>query len=202
MSHAPALELSSALAALECGGVLLLPVDTVPGLAVRADEPAALQALYELKGRPLDKTLSLAFRDLEQVREWLDPPAPQWERLGRLLPGPLTVVLAGSERLGRHWPAWGVSVGLRLPGPCPCSALFARLPWPVALSSANRSGQPTPRRLDEVDPALRCQTAGVWPGECPLGQESTVLDLRTDPPRLLREGALTGPRLAALLEAR
>jgi L-threonylcarbamoyladenylate synthase len=181
-------------------------MDTVPGLAVRADDPLALLSLYELKGRPLDKNLALAFRDLEQVRAWLAPPKPQWERLQRrlsdLLPGPLTVVLAGSERLGRHWPAWGVSVGLRLPGPCPCSTLFERLPWPVALSSANRSGQPTPRNLDEVEPSLRRQTAGVWPGECPLGQESTVLDLRTDPPRLLREGALNGPRLAALLEAR
>jgi len=176
--------------------VVLLPVDTVPGLAVRADLPGALSRLAELKSRPEDKLFSLVFRDLEHVTQWLEPAAETRSALARLLPGPLTVVVAGHPRLGRLFPAWEESVGLRLPGPCPCLPLLQSLPWPLALSSANRSGAATPRRMGEVEAAL-VEPAWTWPGDCPLGEPSTVLDLRGGRPVVLRPGAWSAEQVDA-----
>jgi L-threonylcarbamoyladenylate synthase len=181
---------------LEQGGMVLLPVDTVPGLAVRADLPHALSTLYEAKNRPSAQALALIFRDHEQLADWLQPSPEQARALLALLPGPLSVVLAGTPRLAACWPSWGESVAVRLSGPCPCSSLLAQLPWPLALSSANLSGEPTPASMSQVPEILRQRVDLCWPGDCPVGRESTVLDLRTDPPRVLREGAMNAADLA------
>jgi len=188
VNHAPASALlEETLRQLEKGGLALLPVDTVPGLAARADLPTALDRMTAAKSRPGDKVYSLVFRDLAQVEEWLKPEPGLMDGLARLLPGPLTVVVPGTPRLASFCAAWGEGVGVRLPGPCPCDALLEALPWPLALSSANQSGAATPRRMSEVDPRLAA-LAQVWPGDCPLGEASTVLDLRGGRPLVLREG--------------
>lgn len=181
--------LDLALATLDQGGLVLLPVDTVPGLAVRADRPEALRSLYLAKDRPANKTLALAFRDLEHVLEWLPLTPVQQDQARILLPGPFTLVVEGSEQLGAWWPAWALSVGLRVPGPCPCTPLLESLPWPLALSSANRSGDATPLQPGQVAGEMLARTGYQWPGDCPWGQESTVVDLRPECPRLLRQGA-------------
>jgi L-threonylcarbamoyladenylate synthase len=181
---------------LEKGGLALLPVDTVPGLAVRADLPFALDRLTEAKARPGDKVYSLVFRNLGQVEEWLMPGPGLLAGLARLLPGPLTVVVPGNPRLGWLCSAWEEGVGIRLPGACPCSSLLETLPWPLALSSANISGAATPRRMAEVDPDLAA-LARIWPGDCPLGQASTVVDVRGGFPVLLREGVWSRKQVEA-----
>lgn len=192
-------DLAAALAALEQGQLVLLPVDTVPGLAGRADRTGVAEALHELKGRPAEKTLSLAFRDLDQLLAWVPEATRLRAPLVRLLPGPLTVVLPGSARLGAVHGPWGLSVGARLPGPCPCAPLLEALPWPLALSSANRSGDPTVRHTRDLDPRVAAGLALAWPGESPLGRESTVVDLRGPSPRILREGILDAAAVAARL---
>jgi L-threonylcarbamoyladenylate synthase len=174
-------------------------VDTLVGLAARADLPEAVAALYGLKGRSEAKPLALAFRDFGQLSEWLEPSGELLGRLRFWLPGPVTAVVPGSPRLGACRPEWGLSVGLRLPGPCPASALLERLPWPLALTSANLSGGPDARSTAEVDAGLRAAVGAVLPGEAPLGAGSTILDLRERPARVLRLGALAGPELAARL---
>jgi L-threonylcarbamoyladenylate synthase len=197
----PAIRLvPAALAQLAEGGLACLPVDTVPGLACRADLPQALATLKQIKGRPPGKSLSVAFRDLDQAVGWLPAILPLRDWLERVLPGPLTFVVPGSEALGAFEPAWSESVGLRLPGPSPCSALLDGLPWPLALSSANISGQSAIRWVRELDATLAGHLAFIWPGESPLGRESTVVDLRCRPPRLQRPGAMDAARLDRLLE--
>ena len=189
-----------ALKLLEEGGLALLPVDTIPGLAARADLPAALASLAALKGRPAGKPFALAFRDLPHLLDWLPDARPMLKLLRRLLPGPVTAVLPGSSALGACWPGWAESVGVRIPGPCPCAPLLERLPWPLALSSANLAGAGPPPPVAAPDPAIEAGLAFVWPGRSPLGRESTVLDLRCSPPVVLRDGALGGQELEALLE--
>lgn len=178
-----------ALASLEQGGVLLLPVDTVPGLACRADLPLVLEKLLALKGRPQGKAFSLAFRDVEQAVDYLPHLKQQLPVLQHLLPGPWTLVVDSSPRLAALHPQWDHSVGLRLPGNCPCSTLLALLPWPIALSSANVSGQPTALQMDTVPAAVVQAVDLQWPGLCPLGRESTVVDLRGGMVQVLRAGA-------------
>lgn len=189
-----------AISLLAGGGVALLPVDTVPGLAARADHPLALGALAILKGRPAGKPFALAFRDLAQLLEWLPAARSLRNLLERLLPGPLTAVLPGSPALGAHQADWALSVGARIPGPCPCSSLLERLPWPLALSSANRSGEAPLGPGADPPAGWEAGLAFRWPGASPLGRESTVLDLRCHPPHVLRQGALSAAELTARLE--
>lgn len=180
---------AEALACLEQGGVALLPVDTVPGLACRADLPHAVDRLLALKGRPQGKAFSVAFRDVAQVLEYLPHLAGQVSRLRHLLPGPWTLVVDSHPRLANLHAQWHDSVGLRLPGPCPCQELLASLPWPLALSSANVSGEATALQMDALSPVVLQAVDFPWLDPCPLGQESTVVDLRAAKAKVLRPGA-------------
>lgn len=191
---------TEALACLAQGGVALLPVDTVPGLACRADLPHALDRLLALKGRPPGKAFSVVFRDEAQILEFLPRVAVQLPRLRHLLPGPWTLVVDSHPHLATLHAQWADSVGLRLPGPCPCQELLATLPWPLALSSANLSGQATALQMDLLPPAVLQAADFRWLDACPLGQESTVVDLRAAQARVLRPGAGDLGLLASLPE--
>lgn len=192
---------SKATQLLEGGGLLLLPVDTVPGLACRADLPGALQRLKALKGRPRDKALALAFGSVDQLFAWMPQLEARRDLLSTLLPGPWTLVIPTSPRLAALHPDWHESVGVRVPGACPCSTFIAGLPWPLALSSANLSGHATALQVDQVAQEIVDQVDARWPGASPLGQESTVVDLRGSRPSLLRAGAGDPAQLPGLVEA-
>ena len=173
---------------LRQGGLLLLPTDTLFGLAARADSCEACERLAGLKGRDPAKALPVVFRDTVQLYEWIPQAQAHTKLIDALLPGALTLVLPGSIRLGAVRNDWAVSVGIRIPGACPASELFEQLPWPLALSSANLSGDPDPRFSRELHPALLEGVDAILPGEPLLGQATTVVDLRRNPPAILRLG--------------
>ncbi|WP_249009208.1 L-threonylcarbamoyladenylate synthase [Conexibacter sp. DBS9H8] len=171
-------------AAIAAGELVLFPADTVYGLAV---DPARPEALYALKGRPDGKPSALMYFDLDTALAGV--PAPSAAVMARLLPGPVTVVLADGR---------GIRV-VDVP-------VLAGARGPVLQSSANPSGAPDARRLEDVDPAIR---AGVGleidGGELP-GVPSTVVDLRrydtTGEWAILRAGAVDPAEIAAAFGAR
>jgi L-threonylcarbamoyladenylate synthase len=191
--------------ALEAGGVGLFPADTVYGLAVDAHHESAFGRLEELKGRPPAKPAAVMFLDPELAIQALAGAGPRTRAaVARLLPGPATVVvpnpdcryplacLPAPERLGIRVPA--------LDGELEPLLAIRR---PLIQSSANPSGGPDPRRLDDVDPRIRSGVdAELDAGELP-GTPSTVVDL-TDYERageyaVLREGAIPREVLAEVL---
>jgi len=188
------------LEALEQGEPVILPVDTLFGVAARCDLPEAPSLLASLKGRDPAKPLSIVFRDMSQFEEWLQPEADMAATLNRLLPGPYTLIVPASPRISALNPLWSSGVGVRLPGQCPASELLSRLPWPLALSSANLSGDADPVDQADIDPQILSGVSAVLPGRPPLKQASTVIDLRGDAPRVLREGAVRGSALNDVLE--
>jgi L-threonylcarbamoyladenylate synthase len=158
------------------GGVAVFPADTVYGLACDAHSRLAVERLYRLKRRRLDKPSAVMFFDLELAMAALPALGPRTRSaLERLLPGAVTVLLPNSER---RFPlacgADGETLGLRvpvLPG-------LAGVRWPVLQSSANRSGGPDARRLQDVpEPIRRAADLVLDGGELP-GTPSTVVDLR------------------------
>jgi len=159
---------------IRSGGVVLFPADTVYGLAVDPGNEDAIERMYALKGRPREKRSALMYFSVEDV-----PDLP--ERARQLLPGPVTVILADRR-------------GIRVPdGP-----RLATLP--VLQTSANPSGGPDPRRLEDVDPAIRAGVdMEIDGGELP-GTASTVVDLSADEPRIVREGAVSAQRIRELLQ--
>jgi len=191
---------------IAAGGVAIFPADTVYGLACDPQDPAAVERLYELKGRSADKAAAVLFFALDAALAKL-PELGQRTRaaLERLLPGPITVLLLNPQR--RFPLACGAelaTLGLRVPAlPASIAPLHA-VRRPVLQSSANRSGGPDAHTLDRVDPALRSGADLVLDGGALPGTPSTVLDLRAYEDggswSVLREGAAARTVLAAALD--
>lgn len=191
-------------AALAADGVGLFPADTVYGLAADAESEAGVARLYELKGRPPRQPAAVMFFDPERVRELVAPLGPRTrDALSRLLPGPVTAIVPNPER--RFPLACGPAperLGLRLPGLPPQLAPMLAIDRPLLQSSANPSGGRDPRRIEDVDPAIRSGVdAELDGGELP-GTPSTVVDLtgfEHGDYEVLREGAVPRAGLERVL---
>lgn len=196
MSDAEALE-----RCLAVGGVAVFPADTVYGLACDPENRFAVERLYLLKRRSLDKPSAIMFFDLERALVAL-PELGEATRaaMRRLLPGGVTLLVPNPA--GRFALACGDDVstlGVRVPD----VAALAGVKRPVLQSSANRAGGPDPRRLDEVPPLLRASADLVIDGGPLPGTPSTVVDLRafeeTGEWRVVRSGAVGEGELARAL---
>ena len=187
------------------GGVALLPTDTVYGLATDPDSPEGIHRLYWIKGRSPERPSAVMFFDLDRALAAMPELGERTcEALGRLLPGPVTVVLPNDAT---HFPlACGSEpskLGLRVPRLDGDLAPLAGLTSPVLQSSANPSGDADPRRLEDVDARIRRGVdLELDAGELP-GMASTVVDLslyeRDNQFEILREGAVPAERVAAAL---
>jgi L-threonylcarbamoyladenylate synthase len=156
------------------GGVVLFPADTVYGLACDAEDAAAVERLYALKGRRPDKPAAVMFFAREDL-----PPIPH--RGVGLLPGPVTLLVPNPD--GRFPLAGGEALGVRFPG----------LPLtgpPVLQTSANHAGGPDARTLAEVPADIRAGADLVIDGGTLPGTPSTVVDLTGGEWRIVREGAV------------
>jgi len=180
---------------LRRGGLVVYPTDTVYGIGADASQAEAIERVYRVKGRPDEKAIIWLVASIDDVRATcrIDEAA---ERLAaRYWPGALTLVLA------RRVPAAGqlATLGVRVPAHPAALAIIQALRSPVATTSANRSGEPSARDAREASAALGAEVDLIIDaGPSPVGQESTVLDLTTTPPRVLRAGALSA---AAVEEA-
>jgi L-threonylcarbamoyladenylate synthase len=186
---------------IAAGGVALFPADTVYGLACDPESSEAVGRLYAIKGRPAERPAAVMFFDLADALAALPELGARTRQAAeRLLPGPLTLVLPNPRR--RFPLACGPAperLGLRVPD----VPLFADVHRPVLQSSANPSGGPDARRLDDVDERIRAEVdLAIDGGELP-GTPSTVLDM-TDYElggeyRVVREGALSGAEVGRRL---
>jgi L-threonylcarbamoyladenylate synthase len=160
----------AAVAALRAGRAVILPTDTVYGLCAL---PEHEDVLYELKGRDRSKPVALLAADIDALVAavpGLDP-----SLLEKYLPGPYTLVVG--------------SVGVRVPNLPPAAADVVRAVGVVAATSANLSGGPEPRLVEDIPEEIRAACGAVVDaGELP-GVPSTVIDLTGAEPRVLREGA-------------
>jgi len=178
--------------ALQGGGVVLLPTDTVYGIAVLASAPGATARLFALKERSEGQPVAVLVADRSQALGLADAPGEAALRLmERLWPGPLTLVLrrsstAAALELGGD-PA---TVGLRCPDHDLVRALAAEVGG-VATTSANRHNQPTPRTAAEAAASLVGAVDLVVDGGRLGSVASTVVDLTGSEPKVLREGAVT-----------
>lgn len=177
---------------LRNGGLVALPTETVYGLAGNGLDPAAVEKIYEVKGRPEQKPLSLMVPGKEAIAEYCeDIPPGAYVLAERFWPGPLTIVLKAKNHIPSIVLAGGHTVGLRCPDQADTLALLKECALPLAAPSANPSGAESPKTAAAVaayfDGAIEAILDG---GECALGTESTVIDMTVSPFRVLRKGAL------------
>jgi L-threonylcarbamoyladenylate synthase len=187
------------------GGVALFPSDTVYGLATEPDSKEGRRRLYELKGRSQDVPAAVMFFALDLALEALPQLGARTRAaVGALLPGPLTLLLSNPAR--RYPLACGPDpqrLGLRVPVLSGALAPLSAVKWPVLQSSANRSGGPDPRRVEDVEGHIRSGVDLQLDGGALPGVASTVVDLTgfeaNGEHTVVRVGALSAETVAAAL---
>jgi len=197
----PAL-LERAAQVLRRGGLVAFPTETVYGLGAHALDPQAVAGIYAAKGRPATNPVIVHAADLASARALVSAWPDAAQRLAeRFWPGPLTLVLPRGSDIPDVVTAGGPTVAVRVPQHPVALALLRMARIPVAAPSANRSNRLSPTCADHVwrDLAGRLDIL-LDGGPCSGGLESTVVDLASDPPRILRPGLLTPSQLASVLD--
>ena len=195
--------IAAAVDALRSGQPVVMPTETVYGLATNALSAAAVQRVFTLKGRPADNPLIVHLSGADALDSVCDDvPDVARQLAARFWPGPLTLVLPRGAAVPDVTTAGRSTVAVRVPDHPVARALLDAFGGPLAAPSANRSGSISPtllahvqREFADADPPLIMLDGGP----CAVGLESTVLDLTSSPPRVLRPGAVTAAALRAII---
>jgi len=169
---------------LRSGGVIAFPTDTVYGLGASVDDEVARRRIYQIKGRPVGMPLILMVAAESQLEGLVHVDSRAEAMMQRWWPGPLTLILhaKGGGTLGVRIPRHKVALGL------------LRHSGPLMTTSANLHGD-EPAMTAEQAGGLEGVMAVLDGGEAPGGTASTVLDMTTPEPHVLREGAIPAPDL-------
>ena len=178
---------------IEGGGLIVLPTETVLGLGCNPRDSEAIGRVYRLKGRERSKPLQLF------VPTWIAAlPFIGESRLANMLadaflPGPLTIVARATNATPREMLAGGDSVGIRVPAAERLRELLTALPTPLAVTSANPSGEPAVAEIVELDARIEAGVDAIVVADPPLGngQPSTVVEVSGETVVILREGAVS-----------
>lgn len=195
-------ELAAAVAGLrahlDSGAVAVIPTDTLYGLAANAGDARAVASVYALKGRSFDKPLPVVVRDLAQAAELSSRLPAIFEALATAFwPGPLTLIVPAAPHLPPALTASTGALAMRQPDQPLLAALLHATGYALTATSANRSGDPACRTVEEV--------AAQFGADCPLlvdagpspsALPSTIVDLCGPQPRIIRAGAIAADRLA------
>ena len=192
---------ADAVAAVRAGGLVVLPTDTVYGLACSPYREAPVRRLSERKGRTPAQPIALLATSVDELLGCVPELRGRSAVIARgLLPGPYTLVLPNPARrfpwLAGDRPE---AIGVRVPALAGVARDLLDAVGALAATSANLHGGPDPRRLEDVPAELLRDTAVLDGGELP-GTPSTVLDLTGAEPRVLREGAVAAADALARVE--
>lgn len=186
---------------IKTGGLVAVPTETVYGLAGNGLDEEAVKQIYEVKGRPQVKPLSLMVPGAEAMDRYCED-VPQGARLlaERFWPGPLTIVLKAKDFIPSIVLAGGDTVGLRCPDHPMTLELLKKAGVPFAAPSANPSGEESPKTAQKVWDYFSGRIEGIIDGgECGIGRESTIISMVQKPYRILRQGALAEKEIASAL---
>jgi len=197
-------DLDQAVDLLASGRALLVPTDTVWGLAVKVDEQTSPEPLFGLKRRDHDKSIPWLVASRDELQHYcIDVPVWAGTLAERFWPGPLTLVCWASKAAPQNFIAADGSLALRMPEQPETLELIRSLGAPLATSSANRQGEPPARSLEDLDPELVRQVGAILAAadpesasesakesSPPTTQPSTIVSCLDNQPLILRFGAL------------
>ena len=194
-------ELGEAAGILRSGGLVAFPTETVYGLGGNALDEDAAGKIYAAKGRPSDNPLIAHVSCMEEVA----PLVKEIPEAGRKLmeafwPGPLTMIFPKSEKVPYGTTGGLDTVAIRMPDDPVANRLIALAGVPVAAPSANTSGRPSPTTADHVWQDMNGRIEMIIDGgPVGIGVESTIVDVSSAVPAVLRPGAITMEMLEAVL---
>lgn len=186
---------------LRAGGLVVIPTETVYGLAANALDGAAVSAIFAAKGRPQDNPLISHIASMDMLGMVAGSVPPQAQRLAEAFwPGPLTMVLPRGAAVAREVCAGLETAAVRMPSHPVAQAVIRAAGVPLAAPSANLSGSPSPTTAQDVLADMDGRVPLILDGgACEVGVESTVVSLAGPSPVLLRPGGITKEQLEAVL---
>ena len=184
--------INKAAALIKSGELVAFPTETVYGLGADGFNASAYQKIYEVKGRPDNKPLSLLVSDRAMIEELAEISPIAEKLIETFMPGPLTLILNQHINSAFRIPNSELTIGVRMPDNEITLALIKAANCPIAAPSANISGQAPPTNAQEVFKYFDGNIPLILDGgECTVGISSTVVDLTHDKPVILREGSIT-----------
>lgn len=182
------------------GGVVVIPTDTVYGLAGRLDDAQVVERIFAAKERPPGKGLIAMIADDRDVAGISAGVTPVGQKLiSRFWPGPVTLVLPAARNIPTKALVNG-KIGVRLPDHRMLRDLIRAVGVPLATTSANLSGRPSSTDVAQCRADLGDRVDLIIDGgPCALGVESSVVDVTVDPPLVIRAGIITTDVLAEVL---
>jgi L-threonylcarbamoyladenylate synthase len=195
----PVLEIKTAVTILQSGGIVAFPTDTVYGLGALAFDNSAIESIYAAKDRPFEKAIPILIGDLSDLDKVADNiPDMALRFAARFWPGPLTCIVPKKQTLPPAVSATS-TVAVRIPDHPDARALL-RAAGPMAVTSANLSGQPSPSTAQEVYDQLNGRIPLILDGgRTPGGVPSTLVDCTGEQPVILREGPISLEELLSAL---
>jgi len=194
-------DIQTAAKIIRQGGLVAFPTETVYGLGADAMNADAVGRIYEAKGRPSDNPMIVHISrasDIGQLTPMLSPQIV--EIIDNFWPGPLTIVVKKKPSVPDRTTGGLDTVAVRLPDSPVARELISTACCPIAAPSANLSGGPSPTRAKDVIADMMGRVDAIIEGDdCRVGIESTVLDLTSDEPTILRPGIITAEAIEAAL---
>ena len=194
-------ELEEACRILQKGGLVAFPTETVYGLGGDAMHPEASAKIYAAKGRPSDNPLIVHIADMDALEDIAQSvPEAAVKLADHFWPGPLTMIFPKKEAVPKSTTGGLETVAVRMPSHPVARALIRESGVYIAAPSANTSGRPSPTKAEQVKEDLDGRIDMILDGGAVgIGLESTIVDLSTGVPTILRPGYITGEMLEDVL---
>jgi L-threonylcarbamoyladenylate synthase len=188
-------------AIIKQGGIIAFPTRCLYGLGADAFNADAVDRVFKIKQRPSQKPILILIDQRIQLERLVSHVSPAASRImDRFWPGGVTLVFEAGGTVPQHLTAGTGKIGIRLPGHPVAAALVKSMGRPFTGTSANISGEPGCRRIDDLIPQLAQQLDAVLDaGPLKGGTGSTVVDVTDDMPRILREGDISKKEILKLI---
>ena len=184
---------------LKNGGVISVPTDTVYGLCASINSKKGMEKLKKIKNRPTNKSLPIMCADEKQIKNVAITDERIEKIIHAFMPGPITLILLKGLNVPEYVNEGTNEIGIRMATSNALVELIRKIESPVFMSSANRSGEPTCKNLDEIEKACP-NIDGMLEGKVSYGQASTIVDCTKDEIKIIREGPITKEQIINVLK--
>ncbi len=175
---------------LKNDGVIAVPTDTVYGLCARMNSRKAREHLIEIKHRPENKAFPIMCNNIEQIKSIAKVDERIEKIINSFMPGPITLVLLKGEKTPNYINEGSNEIGIRMATSKPLEELIEKVGSPVFMTSANISGEPVCKSIEEIKEKFH-NIDGILEGKVSYGQASTIVDCTSDEIKIIREGPIS-----------
>ena len=175
---------------LKNDGVISVPTDTVYGVCARIDSHEAYNNLVNTKKRPSSKLFPVMCANMDQIRKIAKVDERTEKIINNFMPGPITIVLEKNSSIPEYITNGKNTIAIRMATSKSLEELIEKTGSPIFMSSANHSGEPICKSLEEIENTFP-KIDGIMEGNVSIGEVSTIVDCTSDTIKILRQGPIT-----------